>query len=166
MQNAFKTSMDLLHYFRSAKFALVQSWFSPHRHRKFKHFLATNAQIMRILFLQQNNIVNTILHHRQRRHKLWCFYQSPTRVLYTVPLIFQLLPPAPYCLWRSCLRSLCNHKQVCIALTYLQHSLLHKRESLLSNNVAEGVQQHAMYFSNSYPATTLPYSLLLRGRVF
>ena len=69
VQNAFKTSMDLLHYFRSAKFALAQSWFSPHRHRKFKHFLATNAQIMRILFLQQNNIVNTILHHRQRGTK-------------------------------------------------------------------------------------------------
>ena len=71
-------------------------------------------------------------------------------------ITFQLLPPAPYCLWRSCLRSLCNHKQVCIALTYLQHSLLHKRESLLSDNVAERVQKQHATFSNSYPLRVLP----------
>ena len=46
--------------------------------------------------------------------------------------IFQLLPPYGYCLWRSCLRSLCNHKQVCIALTYSQHSIFKKRQSSLS----------------------------------
>ena len=44
------------------------------------------------------------------------------------PLILNSLPAKGYCLWRSCLRSLCNHKQVCIALTYSQHSLLLKRE--------------------------------------
>ena len=35
------------------------------------------------------------------------------------------------CLWRSCLRSFSNHKQVCIALTYSQLYPLAKRESFL-----------------------------------
>ena len=53
--------------------------------------------------------------------------------------MLQIPTPTPcgYCLRRSCLRSLCNHKQVCIALTYSQHSLLLKRENFLLNSMPQ-----------------------------
>ena len=61
---------------------------------------------------------------------MWCFYQSPTRVLYTVPLIFPTPTQALYTV--PLIFQLLPGNNIAVLP-------LAKRESLLSDNVAEGV---------------------------
>ena len=72
----------------------------------------------------------------------------------TSAIYFQLPPPYGYCLRRSCLRSLCNHKQVCIALTYSQHSLCSRGRVLFERR-----SSHKYMLQSSIPTPPSKLSL-------